>query len=373
MIQQHKPQINYITSKNRGKNSLSSINSEDLLVLNQHENHYRKKLQNKSNVSVLNKPTDDVNANQVEHRNKRIKLPNNNRVIIDENHEALKQKLESTHQTDCSNKNNNNEIGVNFVSRINRLRFIDDSAASAASTTVSSPVEFKKNPFPTQQSLNEMKNKNYLKSIKKESKINLSSLSSDSSTETLCSNENLHVIVNNKETKQHLKLSDYDNIDKEIEYLTSIGSSMKKNTSKLSHSQANCVPSNLKIAVRNRHRQRYREQSTTSITTSDTDSATDQELRETRASKKLFQKALAKMKQNIESDHSEINDMRNKQGLDEKYFRRQSSDSSSCELTSEDVVNFDENGIIFEEDEEENEDDDDYNNLLVEDGFIRMY
>ena len=84
------------------------------------------------------------------------------------------------------------------------------------------------------------------------------------------------------------------------------------------------------------------------------------------------------MKKQLEAEYYMNKDLdgdNKKSGLDERYFIKQSSDaSSSCELTSEDIVNFDDNDTIIEENEDEEIDDDDkwFTSILVEDGFIRM-
>ena len=281
MIQQHKQQLNILNNKNKSKNSVSSISSEALLVFNQHENHYKKKIQNNNVIMVKNT---ELNLNEIKHRNKHTKPPSNkNNLFANEN------------KTDSFI---HNEI-YNFVSRINRLRFIDDSATSTTSTAVTSPVELKKNPFPFSNSrdINDVKNRNYLKSLKRDSKVNMTT--SESSTETLCSDDDLEAIIN-----KNKKLSDYDNNDKEIEYLTKLGESNKIKNRKLPNHAF--IPSN----IRNRHRYRHRETSTGTSTsvTSDTDSTTtDQEL-DRRVHKRLIQKNLIKMKKNNESD---VNDNQN--------------------------------------------------------------
>jgi hypothetical protein len=185
---------------------------------------------------------------------------------------------------------------------------------------------------------------------------------SESSTETLCSEDDFEINKN-----KNKKFSDYDNNDQEIEHLTKLGKSIKSKIKK--PLTFTFIPSN----IRNRHRYRYRETSTgtsTSEVTSDADSTTTDQEADRRVNKKIFQKSLNKIKiHNGSNIHDNMNN--NQSGLDEKYFMRQLTDSSS-DFSSKDTINFEENGIIFEDDEDENEDDD-YNQCLVEDGFIRKF
>jgi hypothetical protein len=275
------------------------------------------------------------------HRTKRIKRHKN---FINISNVANEQQHQQNHQLE----NLTHDEIIDFMSRINRLRFIDDSA-SQTSTAVTSPVENKINPFLLLNQHQDLKYRNYkyLKSLKKHSKINITS---SSSTETLCSNDD-------ETPNQQTNTSDYDNtVSTHRPY-----SRVPSNTFK---------PSNIKAAIaavsQTRNRHRYKDQSGTSTVT-DTDSATDQDIHK-RQNRRVFRQALIKMRNNIEKESG-------KSGLDEKYFVRQVSDISSCEATSE--VNFDEHDTIIEEDEDEDDDDDDdddnfFASILVEDGFIRM-
>lgn len=244
---------------------------------------------------------------------------------------------------------------IDFLSRINRLRFIDDST-SATSTTVQSPVENIINPFlnknSIEKSLNDSKSRNYkiIMALKKQSNVNISSASS-SSTDTLCSIEdeikngfhsNKAGDVQQKSHKTNTKnINDktdaqYDYEDEEIKRLTSKINSI--NMIKGSRQQQldkepiqNFKPSNVKAIISASNRHRYRHQSyqhrqhsrshkSSSCTITDTDSTANSEFEDSRKQPK------ARKHNYLSSKYGEKKIKNGKSNASEEYFLCTESD-----------------------------------------------